>query len=199
MNRRTRLLIALAAALLGVAIGYLLQLVIFERRSLPQLTSVQVGGPFTLTAHDGRRLASTELRGKALIVSFGFTFCPDICPLGLARINELLDALGPDAAKVNTVFITVDPARDTPAILKDYVLHFSDRIIGLTGSEAEIAQVARAYRVYYKISGDPATNRNYLVDHSAYIYVMDRDGAFVGTFTHETSIENAAKLVRKAL
>jgi protein SCO1/2 len=112
---------------------------------------------------------------------------------------EVMDALGPEAARVQPIFITVDPRRDTPEVMKSYVEHFSDRMIGLTGSEAEIAAVAKAYRVYYKIHGDPAANPNYAVDHSGFIYVMDSKGGFVGTFTPESSVEAAVKLIRRAI
>ena len=134
-----------------------------------------------------------------MLVYFGFTNCPDICPTGLARMTEIMDALGPDAAKLQPIFVTVDPGRDTPEVMKSYVAHFSDRFVGLTGSQAEIAAVAKAYRVYFKIHGDPATNPNYLVDHSAFIYVMDTKGGFVGTFTPDTPVDAAVKLIRRAL
>lgn len=192
MSRGTRLLVALAAALVGVALGWLIQ-------SLDFTASPQVGGRFALVDQDGRRVTDASYRGKAMAVFFGFTNCPDICPTGLARMTEIMDALGPDAAKLQPIFVTVDPGRDTPEVMKSYVAHFSDRFVGLTGSEAEIAAVAKAYRVYFKIHGDPATNPNYLVDHSAFIYVMDTTGGFVGTFTPDTPVDAAVKLIRRAL
>lgn len=192
MSRGTRLLVALAAALVGVALGWLIQ-------SFDFTASPQVGGRFALVDQDGRRVTDASYRGKAMAVFFGFTNCPDICPTGLARMTEIMDALGPDAAKLQPIFVTVDPGRDTPEVMKSYVAHFSDRFVGLTGSEAEIAAVAKAYRVYFKIHGDPATNPNYLVDHSAFIYVMDTKGGFVGTFTPDTPVDAAVKLIRRAL
>jgi protein SCO1/2 len=158
-----------------------------------------VGGDFTLTDHDGRRVRDADFRGRAMLVFFGFTHCPDVCPTALGRIAEVLDALGPDAEAVRALFVTVDPRRDTPELMKDHVGHFSSRILGLTGSEAEIAAIARAYRVYYKAHGDAATSSDYLVDHSAFVYVMDRAGRFVGTFNPESPVEAGIRLVRRAL
>jgi protein SCO1/2 len=198
MTRRQRLLIALAAALIGVALGWVIQDLLGDR-SRAVLPRPAVGGPFVALDHHGRVVDDKQFRGKAMILSFGFTSCPDICPLGLARIEETLDALGPDASHVQALFITVDPARDMPERLKTHITHFSDRILGITGSLAQITTIAQAYRVYFKIQGDPATNPNYLVDHSGFIYVMDRGGGFVGTFNHDTPVENTVKLVRRAL
>lgn len=187
-----RVLLILAA----IAAGALIALAI-ERFQI--VAPVQVGGPFTLVDHDGRRVRDGDFRGRAMLVFFGFTHCPDVCPTALARMSEVLDALGPDADAVRALFVSVDPRRDTPALLKDYVLHFSPRILGLTGSEAEIAAIARAYRVYYRVVGDPATNPNYLVDHSGFVYVMDRAGRFVGTFNPDAPVEGATRLIRRAL
>jgi protein SCO1/2 len=134
-----------------------------------------------------------------MLVDFGYTNCPDICPLGLALMTDVLEQLGPNADKVQPLFITVDPARDTAPVLKDYIGHFSDRIIGLTGTKEEIAAAAKAYRVYYKVHGDPATDPNYPVDHSGFIYLMGRDGKFITHFTHETPADRMAETIRKAL
>jgi protein SCO1/2 len=198
LSARLRLLVVLLAGLAGLALGWVLWHGVGRDGGGGPLAA-QVGGPFALVDQDGRRVSDRDFRGKALVVEFGFTFCPDICPLGLSRIAEVMDALGPDAKRVQPVFISVDPARDTPAVLKDYVRHFSDDVVGLTGTPEEVAAAARAYRVYFKAAGDPAKDPNYTVDHSALIYVMDREGRFVGTFTHETPVENAVRLVRKAL
>ena len=198
MSARLRLLVVLLAGLAGAALGWALWHGAGSDSGGGPLAA-QVGGPFSLVDQDGRRVSDRDFRGKALIVEFGFTFCPDVCPLGLTRIAEVMDALGADARRVQPIFVTVDPGRDTPAVVKDYVRHFSDDVVGLTGTAEEIAAVARAYRVYFKLNGDPAKDPNYTVDHSALIYVMDREGRFVGTFTHETPVENAVRLVRRAL
>jgi protein SCO1/2 len=198
LSTRLRVAVIALAALAGAVLGWALWSGPWRgAREMP--LAVQVGGPFSLLDQDGRRVSDRDFRGKVMIVEFGFTFCPDVCPLGLSRIAEAMAALGADAKSVQPIFVTVDPARDSPAVLKDYVRHFSDDAVALTGAPEEIAAIARAYRVYYKVNGDPAKDPNYTVDHSALIYVMDREGRFVGTFTHETPVENAVRLVRRAL
>ena len=148
----------------------------------PPLEGATMGGPFTLTGHDGRRVSDTRFAGKYRLVYFGFTSCPDVCPTDLQAIGAGLrrfEQTDPDrAARVQPLFITVDPARDTPGVLRRYVAHFHPRLIGLTGSEREIAAVARAYRIYYQ-RGQPAPGRpsdEYVVDHSrqAVLYGPDR-------------------------
>lgn len=199
MPSRLRIVVAAVAALIGVAIGFVLQAWIFDRDQPVASLMPQVGGPFALTDHEGRAVTEANYRGRTQLVFFGYTNCPDICPMGLARMAEVMDALGADAAKVLPIFITVDPQRDTPAVMKSYVEHFNERMVGLTGTQEQIAAVAKAYRVYFKLHGDLATNPNYLVDHSGFIYVMNRDGGFVGTFTPESPIDTAVKLIRRAL
>jgi protein SCO1 len=201
MPARTRLIVIAVTVLLGVGIGYAVQQV-FLSPSGPQIRSfgeVQIGGPFGLVEQNGARRSDADFRGRLMLVDFGYTNCPDICPLGLALMTDVLEQLGPNADKVQPLFITVDPARDTAPVLKDYIGHFSDRIIGLTGTKEEIAAAAKAYRVYYKVHGDPATNPNYPVDHSGFIYLMSRDGKFISHFTHETPADRMAEAIRKAL
>jgi protein SCO1/2 len=192
MTRTRRLWLVLGAVIVGALIAFGL-----ERIQIA--ATPQVGGPFVLDGPDGRRVRDTDFRGRAMAVFFGFTHCPDICPTALGRMAEVLEALGPDADAVQPVFVSVDPRRDTPALLKDYVAHFSPRIAGLTGSPEEIAAIARAYRVYYRIQGNPDTNPDYLVDHSAFVYVMDARGRFVGTFNPDAALDPALALVRRAL
>jgi protein SCO1 len=155
-----------------------------------------IGGPFSLTDQDGVRRTDADFRGQIMVVFFGFTHCPDICPTGLQAIGDALDALGADAAKVTPIFITVDPARDTVAQLKDYAGHFHPRLVALTGSAAEIAAVAKAYRVYYSrvAAGDGAAPEEYSMDHSAYTYVMAPDGRYL---THFTPKDTAQTIVEK--
>jgi protein SCO1/2 len=138
----------------------------------PPLEGATMGGPFTLTDQDGRRVSDTDFAGKYRLIYFGYTFCPDVCPTDLAMIGAAmrrLESSDPDvAAKVQPIFVSVDPARDTPAVLKRYVAAFHPRLIGLTGSEEEIARVAREYAVYYhREPPQPgAAPDQYLVDHS---------------------------------
>jgi cytochrome oxidase Cu insertion factor (SCO1/SenC/PrrC family) len=139
--------------------------------------SVSVGGPFTLTDQTGRTVTDADYRGKWMLVYFGYTFCPDVCPTELQTIAGALDRLGPDAAKIVPIFITIDPARDTPPVLADYVRLFDKRLVGLTGSDAQIHDVARAYRVYYAKVTQKSSD-SYLMDHSSFIYLMSPEGRF---------------------
>lgn len=205
MPARTRVAVIVATVLVGVGLGYIANRLLFDDSPMATVRQGRsfgealVGGAFTLTDQNGQRRTDADFRGRLMLVNFGFTNCPDICPLGLSMMTETLDRLGPQAESVQPIFITVDPARDTPAVIKDYVAHFSDRMVGLTGTPEEIAAAAKAYRVYYKVHGDPATNPNYAVDHSGFIYLMGRDGKFLAHFMHDTSPERAAETIRKFL
>jgi cytochrome oxidase Cu insertion factor (SCO1/SenC/PrrC family) len=160
-----------------------------------------IGGPFALTDQDGRARTDADFRGKLMLVYFGYSFCPDVCPTALQIMSVALDQLGKDADKVTPIFITVDPARDTPAHLKDYVANFGKRFVGLTGPEAEIAKVARAYRIYYaKAKGEGAAKPDeYLMDHSSIVFLMGRDGQYLAHFTHNTPSEQMARGIREHL
>jgi protein SCO1/2 len=134
-----------------------------------------VGGPFSLTDHRGRRVTDADFKGRWLLVYFGYTYCPDVCPTELQTIATALDDLGENAAAITPVFVTVDPERDTPAVLGEYVKLFDDRLVGLTGTVAEIGDIARRYRVYFgKVVQKGGTG--YLMDHSSFIYLMGPDG-----------------------
>ena len=137
-----------------------------------------IGGPFTLTDGAGRTVTDRDLRGKYLLVYFGYTFCPDVCPTTLNQVADALDRLGPKADRLQTLFITVDPQRDTAKVVADYAAAFSPRIMGLTGTPAQIAAVAREYRVYYQVQ-KPAAGGEYTVDHSSLLYLMDPQGQFL--------------------
>ncbi|MGE3623656.1 MAG: SCO family protein [Bdellovibrionales bacterium] len=148
-------------------------------------SSGSIGGPFTLTDQYGRTVHETDYLGKYLLVYFGYTYCPDLCPTGLESMAHALDALGPDAKQVQPIFITIDPERDTPAKLKEYAASFSPKIVALTGTPDQIAAVAREYQVYYA-KGDFVDDNQYLMDHSTLIYLMDPKGKFVTTFPDDT-------------
>ena len=158
-----------------------------------------IGGPFTLTDQDGRTVTSDSLKGKPTLIYFGFTFCPDVCPTSLLLMENAIEKLGPEAAKkVNLVFITIDPERDTAELMKGYVTNFGPTFIGLTGTPQQIAEVARAYRVYYqKVPGKDGGP--YLMDHSSILYLLDRNGRFVTHFTHDAKAEAIAAAVGKLL
>jgi cytochrome oxidase Cu insertion factor (SCO1/SenC/PrrC family) len=141
-------------------------------------TANAIGGSFQLTSADGRSVSDRDFRGKWLLVYFGYTHCPDICPTTLAEISQTLGLLGDDAARFQPLFISIDPQRDTPQIVGEYVKEFDDRIIGLAGTPEEIAAAAKAYRVFYA-KQELADANNYLMQHTAFVYVMGPDGGYV--------------------
>lgn len=156
-----------------------------------------VGGPFALVDAQGRAVTDADFRGRLMLVFFGFTYCPDVCPTALTSIAQALDRLGPDADKVVPVFITVDPERDTPEQLKEYVRHFHPRLIGLTGTPGQIAAAAKAYRVYYaKARPQGMPPDDYTMDHTSITYLMGRDGKFLAHFSHGAEPEAIAQRVR---
>ena len=154
-----------------------------------------IGGAFSLVNQDGERVTQNTYAGKYLLMFFGFTFCPDICPTELAKVTRVLELLpAAVAAEVQPLFVSVDPARDTPAVLKTYMTAFDGRIEGLTGTEAEVAAITKAYRIYAaKVPGQGGAD--YLVDHSAMLYLMRPDGQFATFFrTTDTADAIAAKV-----
>ena len=159
---------------------------------------VELGGAFALTDQDGMRRTDADFRGKYMLVFFGYTFCPDVCPTTLAVQAEALKILGGQATRIVPVFITVDPKRDTPEVLKSYLAAFGPDFIGLTGDEAEITQVTKAYRVFYQAHAEEGDN--YTVDHSGVVYLMSPEGKFVANYSLDTSPDMmAADLRRKTL
>ncbi|WP_298378572.1 SCO family protein [uncultured Bradyrhizobium sp.] len=156
-----------------------------------------VGGPFALTDQAGHARTDGDFRGRLMLVYFGFTYCPDVCPTDLQAIALALDKLGPDGDQVQPIFITVDPERDTAAHLAEYVPLFHPRLIGLTGSFDAIRKVADAYKVYY--ARVPLKDGDYTVDHTAYIYLMDRDGNYLGFFPPGTSADRMVEIIRPRL
>src|SRR5215216_3977034 len=154
-----------------------------------------IGGPFVLVDHTGRPRSEADFRGKLLLVYFGFTSCPDACPTDLQAIGLALDQLGAAGDAVQPLFITLDPERDTPQLLADYVPLFHPRLIGLSGDASSIRQAARAYKVYYaKVA--TADRSDYTVDHSGFIYLMDRAGHYLGFFPPGTSPDRMADVIR---
>jgi protein SCO1/2 len=157
-----------------------------------------VGGPFALNDHRGKPRTDADFRGKLMLVYFGFTYCPDICPTDLQNIGLAIEKLGPHGDNVQALFITVDPERDTPQHLAEYVPMFHPRLIGLTGDAAAIRRVADAYKVYYA----KVPNRkgdDYTVDHTAFIYLMDAEGKYVGFFPPNTDADRIAETIRRHL
>ena len=158
-----------------------------------------IGGSFALTDQDGRTVTSDSLKGKPTLIYFGYTYCPDVCPTSLLLMETAIEQLGPNAAqKVNLVFITIDPERDTKELIKGYVSNFGSTFEGLTGTPQEIAAAAKAYRVFYqKVPGKDGSP--YLMDHSSIVYVLDSRGRFVTHFTHESKAEQIAAALKKLM
>ena len=154
-----------------------------------------VGGPFTLTDQNGVRRTDADFRGKVMLVYFGFTYCPDICPTDLQNIGLALDRLGPAGEAVQPLFVTLDPERDTAEHLASYVELFHPRLIGLTGDTGAIRKAADAYKVFYA-RVPRSDGSDYTVDHSAFIYVMDRDGRYLGFFPPGTPPDRMADTIR---
>ncbi|MGL4397196.1 MAG: SCO family protein [Hyphomicrobium sp.] len=158
-----------------------------------------IGGPFSLTDHTGKRVTEKDFLGRPMLVFFGFTHCPDICPSGLQVISAAIDKIGAKADELVPVFITLDPARDTPEKLSEYVKSFHPRIVGLTGSAEDVAAAAKTYRVFYQKIDDEKNPGAYTIDHAAIIYLMGKDGAFVSLVPHTTNVDQVAAVIEKAL
>jgi len=154
-----------------------------------------VGGPFTLVSGDGHTVTDRDFRGKYLLVYFGYTYCPDVCPTTLNAVADALDKLGSSADRLQPLFITVDPRRDTPAVIQQYTAAFTPRLLGLTGTPAEIAAVAKEYHVYYAEHRTGPGPDDYSMDHSSILYLMGPDGRFIAPIrSDETGAEIAADL-----
>ncbi|MCW2236101.1 SCO family protein [Azospirillum canadense] len=157
-------------------------------------SSVPIGGPFTLTDQDGKAVTDADYRGKYLLVYFGYTYCPDVCPTELGAMARAVDLLGAQGEKVQPLFISVDPERDTVAHLKEYVPLFHPRLVGLTGTPEQVKAVAKEYRVYYaKAPQKDAKPDEYLMDHSSFIYLMAPDGRFLGVYPAGTTADRLAQ------
>lgn len=173
-------------------------------KTAPKATAalpITFGGDFSLVDHDGKSRTAREFHGRFVLVYFGYTHCPDICPLGLETIAGALDILGAAGGRVQPLFISVDPARDSGPVLKGYVRQFHPRLVGLSGSEAQVREAAKAYRVFRaKVIPDGSKDSgDYLVAHTPTTFLMGPDGAFVTLFPHDTEPEIMAKAIRRYL
>ena len=187
MTRRNLLTLAGVAAAVGLVLS-VTALVLLLRSGEPGGTAT-IGGPFALVDQDGHPVTQAILDGEPTLVFFGYTHCPDVCPTTLNDMSSMLTALGPDK-KARGLFITVDPERDTPAVLKDYLSSFDSRIRALTGSPDAVASVEKAYKVYAKKV--PANDGDYSMDHTSVVYLMDKQGRFVNAFNLEQPPAKAA-------
>ena len=196
--RHTRVLLALAAFVAGLALCFAVVLLVNDRALAPSgAQTAAIGGPFSLTDQNGRTMTDQNLKGRPFLVFFGFTHCPDICPTTLFEVSEIFRLLGPDADRVSALFITVDPERDTPTALKDYLSSFDPHLVGLTGDPSAVAAVAKAFRVYFKKV--PLDQGGYTMDHTAIVYLMDKQGRFVSPFSVKRTTEASVADLRKQL
>jgi cytochrome oxidase Cu insertion factor (SCO1/SenC/PrrC family) len=162
------------------------------------VVNVDIGGSFELTDHTGARFSDAQLRGNFALIYFGYTFCPDVCPTELGEIVLAIDELGHDGDRVTPLLITIDPVRDTPQALAEYVPLFHERLIGLTGSEDEIREVASKYRVFYRRFDNPEYTY-YLMDHTSFVYLIDPDGRVASMFRYGTPPEEIAATIRRLI
>ncbi|MGK9167948.1 SCO family protein [Inquilinus limosus] len=183
---RARILVPLALAVAAILVGAAGFLLLYPQdpSARPIVSGALPGGPFRLTDQTGAILSDADLKGRPFAVFFGFTHCPEICPTTLWEMSQALQVLGPDADRLRMLFVTVDPERDRPEMLQQYLQSFDRRIVGLTGSPEEIAAVAKSYRVYWRRV--PTGDGDYTMDHSAMVYLMDADGRFTELIAYGT-------------
>ncbi|MGA7431500.1 MAG: SCO family protein [Xanthobacteraceae bacterium] len=195
-EKTSRIALVLGAFLAGLVLFFTAILLVTGYAPSPVGQAVAaVGGPFQLTDQSGKAVTDADMKGKPFLVFFGFTHCPDICPTTLFDMSQLMKELGPDADRTGALFITVDPDRDTPKVMKDYLSNFDPHVRGLTGDPAAINAAIRAYRVYAKKV--PLENGDYTMDHTALVYLMDKNGRFVAPFdVSRTPAAEAADLRR---
>lgn len=192
MMRRVIPILLVAATILVAALGYL-----YLNPSGGGPAAVPIGGPIRLTDQDGKPFDSASLAGKPYAVFFGFTHCPDACPTTLSEIARTEDELGAPANELTTVFVTVDPERDTPAVLKEYISNFSTNTVALSGTPEQVAEVAKEFRVYYKKV--PTSDGGYTMDHTAVLYLMGRDGAFRDVIAYSEEHERFVAKIKRLL
>jgi cytochrome oxidase Cu insertion factor (SCO1/SenC/PrrC family) len=163
------------------------------------LGTPDVGGPFTMVDHTGQSVSEKTYLGKPMLMFFGFTYCPDVCPTELQVMAAALETLGEQGKDIQPVFVSVDPARDTPEVMKSYVENFGPRFIGLTGTMEQVAAMAKTYKVFFEKQEDAAAPDQYLMDHSSTIYLMGADGKFLKHFSYTTDAAKLADGLREAL
>jgi protein SCO1/2 len=195
MNARSlRLVVPMTALAIGVVLLAATLYLTFFDRNAPAVSAI--GGPFQLVAQDGRTFTDKDLKGEPTLMFFGYTHCPDVCPTTLFDMSETFKKLGTDA-KIRGVFVTVDPERDTPAVMKDYLSNFDPRIIGLSGDKSAVDVAIKDYRVYARKV--PTENGEYTMDHTALVYLLDKQGRFVNAFNLDRPPQDAAKDLQRHL
>lgn len=204
MPRRPVVLFAAACAVIALALGLITMVVVNGREQSAQIAAETgtgqptVGGPFTLTNQDGQVVDQSILKDKWTLVFFGFTYCPDYCPTTLGVLNAVQERMEDKAKDLQIVFVSIDPERDTPKLLKDYLSSdgFPDGVIGLTGTPEQTARVAKAYRAFYQKVGE---GEGYTMNHSLTVYLMGPDGQFRSAVAHDLGPDKTAKLIERAM
>jgi protein SCO1/2 len=196
---RFLLIAAILAGLVILGTGAFLALALRDtpRGAAGTALASAIGGPFQLVDQNGKTVTDADLKGKWSLIYFGYTHCPDACPTALNDISIALSELGPKRDAVRPVFITVDPERDTPESLKAYLMSFDAPILALTGTAEQVAKAAKGYRVYF--AKHPEAGGDYSMDHSSVIYVMDPEGRFTASFTHESAPEQISERLKKLI
>lgn len=200
-NKITKIVVALSIVIAAISL-YVLLVVELPNKPLAGQGGIQenealIGGDFTLTDYDGKEFNSDMMKGRLSIVYFGFTFCPDICPTSLQKLAQILSTLDKYNIDVLPIFITVDPARDTTSLLKEYLGHFHPKIIGLTGSDEQIKNVADLYKVYYAVAeGATTEDDKYMLDHTSFMYIMGKDGKYMKHFYMNSTAEEMIDYIR---
>lgn len=197
MTRRIIPILIVVVAISAAALGYLTlnRGGLFGQGGGP--AAVPIGGPIQLTDQDGKPFDSASLAGKPYAVFFGFTHCPDACPTTLSEIARAEDEIGAPAKELTTLFVTVDPERDTPAVLKEYISNFNGNTVALSGTPEQVAAVAKAFRVYYKKV--PTSDGGYTMDHTAVLYLMNRDGQFADVISYTEEHDRFVAKLKKLL
>jgi len=203
MPRRPVILFAAACAVFALALGLITMVVVNGRQQAAEVAETgtgqpTVGGAFTLTNQDGQVVDQSILEGKWTLVFFGFTYCPDYCPTTLGVLNAVQERMGDKAKDLQIVFVSIDPERDTPQLLKDYLSSdgFPTGVIGLTGTPEQTAQVAKAYRAFYQKVGE---GEGYTMNHSLTVYLMGPDGQFRSAVAHDLGPDKTAKLIERVM
>lgn len=198
MNSAWSRRVLIAGLLAALALCGILLFKLYERQLGGSTGTADIGGPFELVDQDGKAVTDADFKGRLMLVYFGFTYCPDACPTALGVMGAAIDKLDVAGQRVVPILITVDPERDTPQVLKDYVGNFHPRMVGLTGSPEQIAKVAGEYRVFYQKTPG-ATGDDYLVDHQTLIYLMDAEGRYLAHFGPKATPDEVAETIRRYL
>ena len=196
-NRVWILFIIVFAFCSALALAYFARFT--QQSGLKEDASVPIGGPFQMIDHSGELVSDQDFLGKPTLYYFGFTFCPDVCPTQLVELSDALDILRVKTEDINFVFVTVDPSRDTPEVMSQYVSAFHPNLIGLTGTEQQVANMAKAYRIFYRVIERPDSPENYSVDHSAFTYLVGPHGKYITHFSHGATADQIVTVLRDVL